>query len=112
MIILQLIPMALIALAALGTAWWLVTSSSGAPTGTLVSAILVVPVAVALVWLGTSGLRRWLAGGPPMRLYGFNALPVIFMAATAPGAFQDPLGILLALAFVVPGLVTLLASSR
>ncbi len=105
--------MGLIGLALLGAIWWLATSSAGAPTGTLVSAILIVPVAAALLWLGWTGLRRWLAGGPPMRLYGFDALPVIFIVATAgPGAFQDLIGIAIGLAFIVPGLVTALATSR
>ena len=111
-VVLQSIALGLIGLAFLAAIWWLVTSSGGAQTGTLASAILVVPVAAALLWLGWTGLRRWLAGGPPMRLYGFDALPVIFIVATAgPGAFQDLIGITIALAFIVPGMVTALATN-
>jgi hypothetical protein len=111
-VVLQSIALGLIGLAFLAAIWWLVTSSGGAATGTLVSAILVVPVSAALLWLGWTGLRRWLAGGPPMRLYGFDALPVIFIVATAgPGAFQDLIGISIALAFIVPGMVTALATN-
>ncbi|HEX5149167.1 MAG TPA: hypothetical protein VFW02_08805 [Candidatus Limnocylindrales bacterium] len=111
-VVLQSIALGLIGLAFVAAIWWLVTSSGGAQTGTLVSAILVVPVAAALLWLGWTGLRRWLAGGPPMRLYGFDALPVIFIVATAgPGAFQDLIGIAIALAFIVPGMVTALATN-
>ncbi len=111
-VVLQSIALGLIGLAFLAAIWWLATSSGGAQTGTLVSAILVVPVSAALLWLGWTGLRRWLAGGPPMRLYGFDALPVIFIVATAgPGAFQDLIGISIALAFIVPGMVTALATN-
>ena len=111
MVVLQSIALGLVALALVAAAWWLATSSRGAPTGTLVSAILVVPVASAMLVLGWTGLRRWWAGGPPTRLYGFDALPVIFLIATAgPGAFQNPLGIGIALAFILPGLATVLAT--
>lgn len=111
-VVLQAIAMAVVGLALVASAWWLVTSSAGAEMTILVSAILIVPVSAALLWLGWTGLRRWLAGGPPMRLYGFDALPVIFIVATAgPGAFQDLVGIAIALAFIVPGLVTVLATS-
>jgi len=111
-IVLQSIAMGLVALALVASAWWLATSSAGAATGTLVSAILVVPIAAAMLVLGWTGLRRWRAGGPPMRLYGFDALPVVFLIATAgPGAFHDPLGIAIAVAFLVPGFATFLATS-
>lgn len=96
-----------------GTLWWLTTSSSGASLGTLVSAALLIPVSAGLLYLGWTGLRRWLAGGPPTRLYGFDALPVIFLLVTAgPGVLQDLMGVAIAVVFVVPALATFLASSR
>ncbi|HSO30479.1 MAG TPA: hypothetical protein VLS28_11285 [Candidatus Sulfomarinibacteraceae bacterium] len=102
-----------VALALGGTLWWLVTSSAGATLGTLVSAALIVPVSAALLYFGWTGLRHWLAGGPPMRLYGFDALPVLFLLVTAgPGALQDLLGVAIAVIFVLPALATFLASSR
>ena len=113
MIALQSVAFAAVGIALLGTLWWLVTSSPGATFGTLVSRALVAPVAAGILYLGWTGLRRWLAGGPPTRLYGFDALPVIFLLVTAgPGALQDLLGVAIAVAFVLPGLATFLASSR
>jgi hypothetical protein len=112
-IALQSIAFGAVALALGGTVWWLTTSSAGASLGTLVSAALIVPVSAALLYFGWTGLRRWLAGGPPMRLYGFDALPVVFLLVTAgPGALQDILGLVIAVVFVLPGLVTFLASSQ
>ncbi|MBI2776522.1 MAG: hypothetical protein HYX57_04530 [Chloroflexi bacterium] len=111
--VLQSVAIALVAAAVAGAAWWLITSSAGAPPGTFLSAVLIVPLGVAMVWLGTTGLRRWLAGGPPARLYGFDALPVTFLLATAgPGALQDVVGLLVTVAFVLPGLATYLATGR
>ncbi|MBF8290004.1 MAG: hypothetical protein HW391_972 [Chloroflexi bacterium] len=79
----------------------------------MLSAALVVPVSGGLLYLGWTGMRRWLAGGPPTRLYGFNALPVVFVIATAgPGALQDLLGLGITVAFVLPGLATYLATRR
>jgi hypothetical protein len=102
-----------VAVALGGTLWWLTTSSSGASLGTLVSAALLIPVSAGLLYLGWTGLRRWLAGGPPTRLYGFDALPVIFLLVTAgPGVLQDLMGVAIAVVFVVPALATFLASSR
>ena len=107
-----MVPLALVGLAFAAALWWLATSTAGATMGTLLSAVLVVPVSAALFWLGWTGLRRWLAGGPATRLYGLDALPVIFLVATAgPGALQDLLGVLLMLAFAVPGMVTFLATN-
>jgi hypothetical protein len=72
-----------------------------------------VPVTIGMIALGWTGLRRWLAGGPPTRLYGFNALPVVFLVATAgPGALQDLLGLGIVVAFALPGLATFLATGR
>ena len=89
------------------------TATTGAPRGTIISAVLVVPVAIAMLYLGWYGLRRWLAGGPPTRLYGFDALPIVFLLATAgPGALQDILGLGIAIAFALPGLATFMATSR
>jgi hypothetical protein len=111
-IVLQSIAMALVALALVASAWWLATSSVGAAPGTVASAIVVVPIAAAMLVLGWMGLRRWRAGGPPMRLYVFDALPVVVLIATAgPGAFRDPLGIAIAVAFLLPGFATFVATS-
>jgi hypothetical protein len=111
-IVFQGVAMAMVTVAMLAALWWLSTSTSGAAFGTLLSAILVAPVSAGLLVLGWTGLRRWLAGGPPTRLYGFDALPVIFLLATAgPGALQDFAGFAIAIAFVLPGLVTYLATS-
>ena len=111
--ILQSFALGLVALALVAALWWLATSATGATPGTLLSALLVVPVTAAILAFGWSGLRRWLAGGPPTRLYGFDALPVILLIATAgPGALQDLRGLAIAVAFVLPGLATFLASER
>lgn len=111
--ILQAIALGLVAVALAAALWWLATSTGGAPPGTVLSAALVVPVAAALFYFGWTGLRRWLAGGPPTRLYGFDALPVVFLVATAgPGALQDLLGLGITVAFALPGLATFLATSR
>lgn len=105
--------MGLVGFAFVAALWWVGTSTAGASLGTVVSAILVVPVSAAMLYLGWTGLRRWLAGGPPARLYGFNALPVVFLIGTAgPGALQDLLGLALMLAFALPGVATFLATSR
>lgn len=112
-VILQSVAIGLVALALLATLWWFATSTAGAPPGTLLSAALMVPVTIGMIVLGWTGLRRWLAGGPPTRLYGFDALPVVFLIATAgPGALQDLLGLGIVIAFVLPGLATFLATSR
>lgn len=112
-IVLQSIALGLVALTLAATAWWLVTSTAGARTETIVSAALVVPFAAAILAVGWTGLRRWLAGGPAIRLYGFDALPVIYLIASAgPPVLQDPLGIAITAAFVVPGMATYLATER
>lgn len=112
-VVLQSVAIALVAVAVAGAAWWLITSSAGASAGTFLSAVLIVPLGAAMLWLGITGLRRWLAGGPPTRLYGFDALPVAFLIATAgPGALQDILGLVVTVAFVLPGLATYLATGR
>jgi hypothetical protein len=112
-VILQAVALGLVALALVAALWWLGTSTAGATPGTLLSAILVVPVTAGMLFLGWSGLRRWLAGGPPTRLYGFDALPVVFLIATAgPGALQDLLGLGIAIGFALPGVATFLATSR
>jgi hypothetical protein len=112
-VVLQAVALGLVGLAFLASLWWLATSTEGAAPGTLTSALLMVPVTVGLLLLGWTGLRRWLAGGPPTRLYGFDALPIIFLIATAgPGALQDLLGLGITVAFALPGLATFLATSR
>ena len=103
----------MVGLALVAALWWIGTSASGASLGTVVSAVLVVPVSGALLYFGWTGLRRWLAGGPPTRLYGFDALPVVFLIGSAgPGALQDPIGLALTLAFGLPALATFMATSR
>jgi hypothetical protein len=112
-VILQTIALGLVGVALVAALWWLGTSTGGATIGTVLSAVLVVPVTAAMLFLGWSGLRRWLAGGPPTRLYGFDALPVVFLIATAgPGALQDLLGLGITVAFALPGVATFLATSR
>lgn len=111
--ILQTIALGLVGVALVTTLWWLATSTRGATIGTVLSAVLVVPVTAAMLYVGWTGLRRWLAGGPPTRLYGFDALPVVFLIATAgPGALQDLLGLGITIAFALPGVATFLATSR
>lgn len=111
--VLQSFAIGLVGLALVAALWWLGTSTAGAAPGTLISAVLMVPVTAAMLALGWTGLRRWLAGGPPMRLYGFDALPVVFLIGTAgPGALQDLLGLGITVAFALPGLATFLATSR
>ncbi len=111
--ILQSVALGLVGLALVAALWWLGTSADGAPSATFLSAVLVPPVTAGMLFLGWTGLRRWLAGGPPTRLYGFDALPIVFLVGTAgPGALQDFLGLGLTLAFLLPGLATFLATSR
>ena len=113
MIVLQVLAMGLVGIALVGTAWWLVTSTAGAAANEVVSAVLLVPIAAAVLAVGWTGLRRWLAGGPPTRLYGFDALPILYIVATAgPGAMQDLRGLALTAAFVVPAMVTYLATEH
>ncbi|MEO7663786.1 MAG: hypothetical protein ABIV26_01565 [Candidatus Limnocylindrales bacterium] len=110
-VVLQAIALGLVTIAVLASVWWLATSTRGATPGTVVSAALLLPLGAAMLWLGITGLRRWLAGGPPARLYGFDALPVAFLIATAgPAALQDILGLGVTVAFVLPGLATYLAT--
>ena len=113
MVALQSIAIGLVGVALLSTLWWLLTSSTGVATSTVVSSALLVPLAAAILLVGWTGLRRWLAGGPPTRLYGFNALPILYIVATAgPGAMQDLFGLGLAAAFIVPAMATYLATER
>jgi hypothetical protein len=110
---LQSVAMGLVALALIGTLWWLVTSSAGVASATVISAAFLVPIAGAILVVGWTGLQRWLAGGPPTRLYGFDALPILYIVATAgPGAMQDLLGLGLAAAFIVPAMATYLATEH
>lgn len=111
--ILQSIAMAFVGLALLAALWWLGTSRAGASPGTIASAALVVPVSAGILVAGWTGLRRWLAGGPPTRLYGFDALPLVYLLATAgPNALQDPIGLGIVVVFTLPGLATFLATGR
>lgn len=115
---LQLIPIGLVAIA-LGAVVWTILAGgqreTGRGTGSSVSlaAVAYVPVLAGLLAAGVVGLRRWAAGGSATLLYGFDALPVLFLLFTAgPAALHDTRGLLLAAAFVVPGAVAWSVAAR
>lgn len=111
-IVLQLVAFALVATALVGVADALVRASGRPGAGIDIWSVLELVVLVGLLAMGTVGLRRWMAGGPPTLLYGFDALPLVFLLTTAgPGALQDPLGLAIAAGFVLPLLVTWTASA-
>ncbi len=110
---LHIVPLALVAAGLAGVLWALGAALVGHPgdRSALVAA-LYVPVLAGLLTAGVVGLRRWVAGGRPTLLYGFDALPVLFLLFTAgPAALHDTRGLLFAAAFVVPGVLAWAASA-
>jgi hypothetical protein len=111
-IVLQLVAGALVATALVGVAGATIEAAGHPGVGIDAWSALELIVLLGLLAIGAIGLRRWMAGGSPTLLYGFDVLPLVFLLTTAgPGALQDPLGLSIAAAFVVPLLVTWAASA-
>ncbi len=107
----QLVAVGLVGTALYGVLWSVADALGKPEVGLDYWSLMEVVVLVGLIVVAFVGLRRWLRGGPPTLLYGFDALPLLFIVLTAgPGALQTPLGLLLAAAFLVPALLTWAAS--